>query len=410
MQNEKITIIIPTTPDRRPRLLELLDSIEKNTADMSYVVAPYENELGGWVPAVHAAISGMGDDEFVVLLGSDVVVQQGWLSTLWRAFCERFPDRDGAAQPFDEINHGRLCQHPLAKVSTIRKYLDPRFIHNYSDNWMTECLVRDGKYLYVPEAKIEHRHFINGKAKRDKTYDAVFNKENWAKDQALYNSLRREEFQKNAPPKKAGGKAKVMIAVPTDGSHIHIELARRLIVWSRSGALVTALAGVRPVDHARNEAVRVFMRPEYADFTHLFFVDDDTVPPFDAIDKLLALDADVASGITKILRMDDPKGEAFTAWNCFLTAEEDENGSRMLTVDEDTGVQKIIRAGTSCMLIKRDTLEKVGCPWFQTVWKPDYSGYKSEDIAFCDKVVELGMTILCDTSVKCGHFKGVMLE
>ena len=188
MNEEMIYIVIPTTKERRPRLRELLDSIDENTEGMKYTVCVYENDDGGWVPAVHNAIKYI--DGFVVLLGSDIVVKKDWLKNLWEAFIKQFPDGDGAVQPYGEINNGALCQHPLAHSNTIKKYLDKDFIHNFSDNWMTERLIEDGKYLYVPEAEIEHKHMVNGKAKPDETYKKVFS--TYERDREVYKRKKRE--------------------------------------------------------------------------------------------------------------------------------------------------------------------------------------------------------------------------
>lgn len=185
---EHITIVIPNTEERRNRADTLLQSIKENTNYPNYSVKVFYNELGGWVPAVHEAIKDI--DGYVVLLGSDVVVKKNWLTTLVARFFEKFPNGDGAVQPFDEINNGALCQHPLAHTDTIRKYLDKRFIHNFSDNWMTEMLKKEDKYLYVPESKIEHRHWVNNKAEKDTTYETVMS--TYEQDKETYNQLKKE--------------------------------------------------------------------------------------------------------------------------------------------------------------------------------------------------------------------------
>lgn len=173
MKNEKmIYICIPTTPERRARVSELVASIYAYTTDMRFAIVVYENEDGGWVKAVRNMLSGI--DGYVVLLGSDCVVTENWLGNLWRGFWAAFPDGDGVAQPYDDINEGRLAQHPLARSKTILEYLDPEFIHNFSDNWMTLRLMNDEKYAYIPSSKIIHNHFINRRAPKDKTYEKVF--------------------------------------------------------------------------------------------------------------------------------------------------------------------------------------------------------------------------------------------
>lgn len=180
---DMITIVIPTTIERynNARTNELVDSIIKNTR-LPYRILVYVNEDGGWVKAVHNALAEI--DGFVVLLGDDVIVHENWLDNLWAGFCKAFPKKDGCAQPFDEINGGRLCQHPLGHSRVILKYLDTDFIHNFSDNWMTERLVEDGKYTYVPDAKIEHKHWVNKKAVQDKTYQTVMS--TYETDRAMY--------------------------------------------------------------------------------------------------------------------------------------------------------------------------------------------------------------------------------
>jgi len=165
-----IYIIIPTTKERREQTDRLLTSIRENT-DIPHAVVLYENDDKGWVVALHRVLAGI--EGYVMLLGCDTVVHEGWLSTLWKAFIKKFPKGEGVAEPYNELWNGKLCQHPMGHSSVIKQYLDRDFIHNWSDNWMTDRLNEKKLYLYVPEAKIEHRHWINGKAAMDKTYQTL---------------------------------------------------------------------------------------------------------------------------------------------------------------------------------------------------------------------------------------------
>lgn len=185
-----IYICVPTTEERRTQTDRLLKSIRENTK-IQHSVVLYENWDGGWVPAVHNMLKGI--DGFVVLLGSDVVVKDGWLEILWEKFCEKFPRMDGCAQPYDEINHGALCQHPLGHSATIREYLHEGYIHNFSDNEMTERLIAHDRYLYVPESKIEHLHWVNKKATGDETYKKVM--ESFERDKILYTKRKQNGFK-----------------------------------------------------------------------------------------------------------------------------------------------------------------------------------------------------------------------
>lgn len=192
---------------------------------------------------------------------------------------------------------------------------------------------------------------------------------------------------------------------------IDVGLASRLVAWGRENAFISATVGVMPVDHARNESVRKFLsNPKVANYTHLLFVDEDTVPPPNAIAKLLALDADVATGVTPIMRA-DPEVGMVTIPNAFTKVEHDENKkqSSMTPVVENSGVVEVVRAGASCLLIKRKVFESLQDPWFKFKWLPDYSGYTGEDLYFCDLAREKGFKIMCDTSVICQHAKTIML-
>lgn len=180
-----VTVVIPTTYERYGRTMEAVKAVVENSNYNPMRILLYFNADGGWVKAVHNALAGI--DGYVALLGSDTVPQKDWLKNLVEAFFKQFPNGDGVAETNNEFNHGgALCQHPLAHANTIRKYLYKGFTHNFSDNDFTEQVMYDGLYLYVPNAIIEHHHFLNHKAPMDETYKKVFNEENWKKDRNLF--------------------------------------------------------------------------------------------------------------------------------------------------------------------------------------------------------------------------------
>ena len=193
MNDDMIYIVIPTTKVRRPRLRELLSSIETHTENMRYAVLIYENADGGWVPAIHNAIAGLNG--YCVLLGSDIVVEADWLRILWKTFIAAFPAGDGVAEPYNEIHGARLCQHPLAHTSTIKKYLYRGYTHWYSDNDFTDQARRDNKLIYVPEARIEHRHAAINKAAWDETYETVYNPVTNERDRRIYEQRRTNGYK-----------------------------------------------------------------------------------------------------------------------------------------------------------------------------------------------------------------------
>jgi len=165
-----ITVIIPTTPERRANALDCARLVMARSG-IPCRVTIFENTLGGWVPAVLAAIEDI--DGYVALIGTDVEVEQDWLRILSDAFFKGFPNGDGIAEPFNELHGPTLCQHPLAHAKTIRKYLHRGYLHNFSDNEMTIRALRDHKLIFVPAARIKHHHWTNRRAPMDQTYQVA---------------------------------------------------------------------------------------------------------------------------------------------------------------------------------------------------------------------------------------------
>lgn len=186
-----LNILIPTTIERRDQLKECIANIEKY-ADIPYEIFTDENNDGGWVKAIHRFCNTHTGLTWVI--GTDVRIGEKTLSTMVEAYNKTFPNKDGIVQPYDEFHEGKLAVHPLGDTETLKKYIYDGYIHCFSDNEMTERAMSDGKYLYVPEAYVEHLHFINKKAEEDETYKKIYNKENYEKDRTLYLE-RKKEFQ-----------------------------------------------------------------------------------------------------------------------------------------------------------------------------------------------------------------------
>lgn len=210
----------------------------------------------------------------------------------------------------------------------------------------------------------------------------------------------------------------ILIGLPTM-SNIHVLLFAVLMNWHRkameSGKYSLSIypsVNVQPVDNARNEIAKHFLdNPEY---THLFFIDSDTIPPPMALDKLIAADKDIISGLTPIIEHDDnykiedgrasiyDSGGHFRKWNCV-----DENDK---WVRPFTGIVPIKTFGGSCVLIKREVFAKIKEPFFRFRYEDD-SGNKtmiSEDVYFAIKALAAGVQSFADTSIICKHNKSIL--
>lgn len=196
-------------------------------------------------------------------------------------------------------------------------------------------------------------------------------------------------------------RTKVMLGLPTMGS-LHTHLVLVILSWMHSmtkrndmSLTIYPTVAVQPVDNARNEIVRTFLE---GDSTHLLFIDSDTVPPLDAIDKLLALDAPIATAITPIVDYDEDQKIFYRKWNVV-----DMNDKH---VAPNTGIVEAKGAGSSCILIRRDVFEKMESPWYRFLYQGDL--IMSEDTHFTAKARALGFKTIADTSIICQHAKVTM--
>lgn len=191
--------------------------------------------------------------------------------------------------------------------------------------------------------------------------------------------------------------AKVFIAIPTVDAWVHAKLMQN-IIEQMQGHHLYFLMGTSPLGKARNEIVKRFLK---TDCTHLWFVDADTIPPVNALSKMLEHDADIVSGVTPVLTNDGIVSNVFTSNDekVRLTMEQIEKSESTINA---TGV------GASCLLVARRVFESAKDPWFAEVWLQD--GRVCEcDIFFCNEATDDGYLIIVDPKVVCQHVKEVAL-
>ena len=205
---------------------------------------------------------------------------------------------------------------------------------------------------------------------------------------------------------------KILIATPTadtlepQTSGWREEIAHRYrdhIKFADINDLPTIGIG-RPVDYVRNCLIRKFRA---ADFTHLFFLDSDTEPPLDCIERLLSLNVPLATGCYPVIMQ---QGLRWALSNRAaappgLLSQESRGGYRLLEwlpfFDKPFEVDA---GGAGCLLIRRDVFDKVHWPWFKWVEFEDGS-QESEDIFFFRKCNDAGLRLMADPQIICNHFK-----
>jgi len=191
---------------------------------------------------------------------------------------------------------------------------------------------------------------------------------------------------------------RVLLAIPT-AQDLRANVAAYLAAMARRADTAPLVMPGRPADYARNQICRAFCAD--ARFTHLWFIDSDTEPPADALDRLLALDVSIATGCYGILMPSGPR------WA--LLARDPQGRYRLLgRLIRDDGPFEVDACGAGCLLVRRDVIERLGWPWFR--WRERRNGSQlSEDIFFCRRANRLGLRVVADPAVRCGHPKPIDL-
>lgn len=117
--------------------------------------------------------------------------------------------------------------------------------------------------------------------------------------------------------------------------------------------------------------------------THLFFLDDDILPPPNIVDLLLDADKPI---IGCYINRDDGLPIIFK-----------KNGERWLDCP-DEGVFECGRVGLGCMMIKTEVLKQLWYPWF--FFKRDTN---TMDSNFCDLAADSGISTWCNADARCGQ-------
>lgn len=187
----------------------------------------------------------------------------------------------------------------------------------------------------------------------------------------------------------------VLLAVPNE-RWIRTDLMFCLAEWSNRTTLY-APQGLRPVAFAKNMCMQQALLGGYS---HVMFVDSDTVPPSAALDVMLAADVPMVSGITHQMKLDDDG----VVKPCPMVARETPRG--FLPVTEGEGIELIDVCGASCLLIRSEVIQAIKPPWFET---DDWGNPRhSSDFNFCRKVRGAGFLLYAHFGVVCSHLKEVI--
>lgn len=154
------------------------------------------------------------------------------------------------------------------------------------------------------------------------------------------------------------------------------------------------------MDWERNNLVMEMLKDK--DASHLFLVDADVIMPQDGLMRMMKDEKDIVTG----LYFQRPFPHSPVAFK--------KSGDKYVPFEDykQNELNEIDAAGTGCLLIRREVLEKMkdklpkqnGVPQFFT----SHPGL-SDDSYFFEKAKETGFKTFVDTNVKCGHVEMVTI-
>ncbi len=145
----------------------------------------------------------------------------------------------------------------------------------------------------------------------------------------------------------------------------------------------------RPIELVRTRIVEAFLATRA---THLLMVDDDILPPEGALERLIALNAAVATAPCPIF----VDGR--------IVANVKFVGDQAWVRVPPGDVFPVSQTGLGFTLVRRDVFERIRKPWFQ-FGAAEGGRVIGEDVWFSNGVTHSGQEIACDGRVQCSHFK-----
>lgn len=188
-----------------------------------------------------------------------------------------------------------------------------------------------------------------------------------------------------------------------------------LVALIRSEARVGQVIGVfssPKIDEARNAIVHTFLRE--TDATHLLMVDTDMVLPRDTVQRLLAADKDIVSGLAFV---GTPERTPVRPNIVVRHTNPDETWYLAPLWDYPPGeLVKVAGCGAACMMVKREVYEGVlkargedhPFPWFAHGMANNTP--IGEDVAFCLTAQVVGYEVWCDTGLVVPHVKSRLVD
>ena len=210
----------------------------------------------------------------------------------------------------------------------------------------------------------------------------------------------------------------VMVCIPNLQASINTSLA----IWLQSLAFKTIDINcpyffkihmpndLVPIEWARNQCVREFMKDEY--FKRLWFVDSDMIPPANALD-LLEYDGPIVSAMTYIWAHEKFDNERYVPPHVRINGfrYQQKTDDYMSLLPNQTGDPFTCdAAGMAVTVLSREMLLRMPEPWFRGHRDPYGQLLRGEDLDFCKRANDLGYSVTYVPRIIWGHTKQVDIK
>jgi len=353
--------------------------------------------------------------DYYCFLNNDVVAVPGWLEEQLKAFKNKevglVTPTFGATESIQHVDYNKgqvfdYIDEPLNLMGvcfTISKECmdkvgvwDERFGLGGGDDNDMATRVQQAGYKLVISRKAYIYHY--GSA----SFRELFNN-----DAKKSHEFADKQFKKFKEKHNIKDNPKVFIGIPTLTGFVQWELTTRLIQWTHLQGISVKLqfySNLIPHDSARNQIVKDFLE---TDCTHCMMIDDDIVPPINALTELLKADKDIISPLCFTMKPGDD-GIPFP----MIVAH---RYSQKLGQEKEyqpyygNGIEEVDAMTGGCFLIKRKVYEAIERPYYFQYHKNGVAIY-SEDFTFCQQAQALGYKLYTDFRLHCRHLKIVDIK
>jgi len=406
----KISVIIPII--RKEASERCISSINKNAGvdkGQYEIVAGFDTR-GEGCPKMVKSLADKAKYDLVMFLGDDTEPEKDFMKNALKAM-DSLPDGWGVVGLNTQdirIGTGNQVAHWLADRRILEHipggdFFSTEYKHCWCDNELQDIALDLGRWVWAEDARIKHNHPINQSAKDDEGYQKAYSEKNKIHDYKTYC------LRKRARMKEKYG-VKLAIAVPLTDATVYAqfffsfikvitEYMTSLFHQGKSvGVDVLMPDFPAQIDAARNNLVHQAL---VSGCTHILMMDSDQIYETpDMINKLLDHNKPVVGArVHRRYPPFDPlllRGEVDAMYQVPDEEVQNEDGSFEKEVPVDF-------TGTGCILynmeIFTDTIDET---WFK-LRKGGRGQAVGEDISFCERLGELKIPIVVDSSINIRH-------